>query len=184
MPPVEEGSHVTVASDPEIQSPITLDEYLHSAYQPDCDFADGEIQERLWGEPEHSLVQGALAYWFASHDKQWNTYTALSLRIRVAPTRVRIADVCLISRNAPREQVLATPPLAVIEVVSPEDRVSRFIERIDDYRRMGIHHIWVIDPKTRRGFDCSSGSWIETQSFAIEDSPIRVDLTAILAELT
>jgi len=170
-------------SDPEIQSPITLDEYLHTAYHPDCDFVDGEVQERLWGEAEHSQTQAALLHCFGSQDKEWNTQTLLSLRIRVAPTRIRVADVCLISRNAPREQIPTTPPLAVMEVVSPEDRVSRFLERIHDYRNMGIQHIWVVDPQTYLGYDCSSGSWIETQSFKIENSPVAVALSVILAEL-
>ncbi len=170
--------------DPEIQSPISLSEYLHTSYHPDCDFVDGEVQERLWGELEHSQTQGALAYWFGRHDKECNTHTLLSLRIRVAPTRVRIADVCLVSRDAPREQIPMVPPLAVIEVVSPEDRVSRFMDRLEDYRKMGVTHIWVVDPQTRRGYDCSTGSWIETQSFAVEDSPINVDLSVIFAELS
>lgn len=64
-----------LSSDPEIQSPITLEDYLHTSYQPDCDFVDGEVQERLWGEVEHSETQGALAFWFGSHDKEWKTYT-------------------------------------------------------------------------------------------------------------
>jgi Uma2 family endonuclease len=129
------------------------------------------------------VVQGALTYWFSNHDGEWDIHTLPSLRLRAAPTRIRVADVCLISRDAPREQILTVPPLAVIEVVSPEDAVSRFIQRIDDYRNMGVRHIWIVDPQTRRGFDCSTGSWIETQSFKIEGSPITVDLSVIFAEL-
>lgn len=176
-------SSSALGSDPEVVSPITLDEYLHTAYQPDCDFVDGDVQERLWGEPEHSAVQGALTYWFRSHDREWNIHTLPSLRLRVAPTRIRVADVSLISRNAPHEPIPAVPPLAVIEVVSPEDRISRYEQRIDDYRNMGVRHIWIVDPQTRRGFDCSTGSWIETQFFRVESSPVAVDLSVIFAEL-
>ncbi len=163
---------------------ISLDEYLHTSYHPDCDYVDGEVQERLWGEFDHAVVQDALIHWFRGHDKEWNTHTLLELRIRVAQTRIRIADVCLLSRSAPREQIPTTPPLVVIEIVSPEDRICRYFERIDDYRNMGIRHIWVINPQTRHSYDCSSGSWIETQSFAIENSPITVDLSVIFAELS
>jgi Uma2 family endonuclease len=163
--------------------PITLDEYLHTSYEPDCDYVDGQVQERNLGELDHGEVQGAFVEWFRSHGKQWNIRTIPELRIRVATTRVRIADVALLSRSEPAEQVPTRPPLAVIEILSPEDRVSRYEERIDDYRGMGIRNIWVIDPKTRRGFDCSSGSWIETQSFKIENSPVSVDLAVIFAEL-
>jgi Uma2 family endonuclease len=79
--------------------------------------------------------------------------------------------------------VLQQPPIAVIEVLSPEDRVSRYQQRFADYRQMGVAHIWVVDPKTRRGYDCSAGSWIEAMSFKIENFPITVDLSVIFAEL-
>ena len=162
---------------------ITVDDYLHSSYSPDCDYVDGEVQERNVGELDHAEVETALAIWFRSHDKEWNTRTVVELRIRVGPTRFRIADVCLISRDAPVEQVPQHPPLAVIEVLSPEDRVSRYQQRLDDYRRMGVQNIWVVDPESRRGYDCSTGNWIERPSFSIANSPITVDLATIFADL-
>src|ERR1039458_5066376 len=75
------------------------------------------------------------------------------------------------------------PPIVVIELLSPEDRISRYQERFADYRQMGIRNIWVVDPQTRRGYDCSTENWIEKTSFAIENSPIAVDLAVIFSEL-
>jgi len=163
---------------------VTVDEYLHSSYSPDCDYVDGELQERNVGELDHAKVQTALAIWFGSHDKEWNMSTVVEMRMRVSATRFRIADVCLISRDAPVEQVPQHPPLAVIEVLSPEDRVARYQDRLDDYRAMGVRNVWVVDPLHRRGYDCSSGSWIETMSFAIENTPVTVDLSTIFAGLS
>jgi len=162
---------------------VPVSEYLHGSYSPDCDYIDGELQERNVGELDHAEVQTALAHWFRSHDKEWNIRAFTELRMRISPTRFRIADVCLISRGEPTDQVLQRPPIAVIEVLSPEDRISRYQERFQDYRRMGIRHIWVVDPQTRHGYDCSTESWIETTSFAVENSPIAVDLSVIFAEL-
>jgi Uma2 family endonuclease len=165
------------------QVPVTVHDYLHTSYSPDCDYIDGELQERNLGELDHAEVQTALAHWFRSHDKEWNIRAFTELRMQITPTRFRIADVCLISRSEPAEQVLHQPPIAVIEVLSPEDRVSCYQQRFADYRQMGIAHIWVVDPTTRRGYDCSEGSWIETMSFKVENSPINVDLSLIFAEL-
>ncbi len=164
--------------------PITIDKYLKTSHSPDCDYVDGELQERNLGELDHGEVQGALVEWFRKHGREWNLRTIPELRIRVSPTRVRVADVCLLARSEPTEQVPTRPPLAIIEVLSPEDRISRYEQRIDDYRNMGVRHIWIVDPQTRRGFDCSTGSWIETQSFQIENSPIAVDVSVIFAELS
>ena len=165
------------------QPTITIDEYLHSSYQPDRDYVDGELQERNMGEKDHAEVQIALGYWLRGHDKEWNTRSFTELRMRVAPNRFRVADACIFPRNELIEQVPTRPPLVVIEILSPEDRFSRYEQRIDDYREMGVSHIWVIDPQARRAYDCSTGSWIETQSFAIDSSPIAVDLSVIFAEL-
>ena len=37
-------------------------------------------------------------------------------------------------------------PIAVFEVLSPEDRMSRMLIKLADYERMGIRTIRVIDP--------------------------------------
>jgi Uma2 family endonuclease len=165
------------------QVPVTVHDYLHTSYSPDCDYIDGELQERNLGELDHAEVHGALIQWFRNHAKEWNVRALPEIRMQVTPTRFRVADLALISRSGPAEQILQRPPIAVIEVLSPEDRVSRYQQRFADYRQMGIAHIWVVDPRTRCGYDCSAGSWIETLSFKVENSPISVDLSVIFAEL-
>lgn len=163
--------------------PISVSEYLHTSYRPDCDYVDGHIEERNLGELDHAELQGALLLYLDKFKQEWGIRGALEIRIRIAPSRVRIADVAILSIAAPREQVIVTPPVAVIEVLSPEDRIPRYVERLDDYRRMGVKNIWVVDPATRKGFDCSAGKWIETANFAVPDSPIRIDLAAVFGTI-
>ena len=95
----------------------------------------------------------------------------------------RVADICVISTSAPREQIIHTPPLAVIEILSPDDRVSRYRQRLEDYRTMGVKNIWVIDPAERKGFDCSTGNWIEATDFAAVGTPVELHLDAIFADI-
>lgn len=76
--------------------------------------------------------------------------------------------------------MLATPPLIVIEILSPEDRVSRYKERLEDYRRMGVPNIWVIDPMTLDGVDCSTGNWNKTETFRVEG----IEIYMAIHELT
>jgi Uma2 family endonuclease len=70
----------------------------------------------------------------------------------------------------------------VIEILSPEDRVARYNERLEDYRRMGVAHIWVADPEERRGFDWSAG-WQERARFEVANSPVYLDLPEVFATL-
>jgi len=162
---------------------ISISEYLHTSYRPDCDYVDGVIEERNLGELDHAELQGAFLLYFNQHKHEWGVRAVLEIRVRTSATHVRIADVAILSVNAPREQVIQTPPVAVIEILSPEDRVPRYAQRLTDYRGMGVKSIWVVDPAARKGFDCSTGEWIETTRFAVPDSPIYVDLAALFATI-
>jgi Uma2 family endonuclease len=166
--------------------PISVSEYLHTSYRPDCDYVDGFIEERNAGLFTHSETLGAALYCLSSLEQAWKITALPILKIQISPTRFRIADICLVSRQAPREQIIRTPPVAVIEILSPEDRRPRYSARLDDYRRMGVKNIWVIDPASRKGFDCSradNGGWIETMSFTAAGSAIHLDLAAIFAAI-
>lgn len=165
------------------QLPISVSEYLHTSYRPDCDYVDGVVEERNLGEFDHASVQRALLVWFIQQEGKLGVRAYPELRVQVSPTRFRVADICVLSTAAPREQIIQTPPVAIIEILSPEDRVSRYLTRLEDYRRMGVRNVWVVDPAERKGFDFSSGSWIETASFADAATGLRLDLAALFASI-
>ena len=121
--------------------------------------------------------------WFFQHRQEWELHVLVEMRVRVAAERVRIPDVCLVARGGEIEQVLTKPPLTVIEILSPEDRISRYNERLADYRRMGIPNVWVIDPANRVGYDCSTAAWLPNEEFRIAGSPIFLRLNDLWSEL-
>lgn len=162
---------------------ISLEEYLRTSYHPDCDYVDGEVQERNWGEFDHAAVQGFLTGCFFEHRAEWQLHVVPEVRIRVSSQRVRIPDVCLVARSQPVEQVLTLPPLVVIEILSPEDRISRYSQRLTDYRQMGIQNVWVIDPVNRVGYDCSTAAWLPVEEFRVANTPISLRLSDLWNEL-
>lgn len=156
--------------------PIRPEDYIGKSFRPDCDFIDGELQERNLGELEHSRMQMAILVWFARHLSDWRLELLPEMRVQTSAHRFRVADIAIIASDAPRERILITPPLIVIEILSPEDRVGRYKERLDDYRRMGVRNLWMVDPMTLEGFDCSSGSWNPTETFAVPGTEITLPL--------
>ncbi len=98
---------------------------------------------------------------------------------------MRIADICLISRDAPREQVTLTPPLLCVEILSPEDRLPRAARVMEDYARMGVSNLWLLDPKDRVAYDYASDGLLKltTNRLAIPNTEIHVDLTTLFAAL-
>ncbi len=161
---------------------IPIEVYLKTSYHPDCDYIDGEVEERNLGEREHARLQMAIAGFFYARAKEWNVDVLPEQRVRVSPIKVRIPDVCIIRLDLPYERVITVPPLVVVEVLSPEDRVRRYNERLEDYRGMGVKNIWVVDPETRTGYDWNAG-WHETEHFHAEGTPVHLDLPAIFAGL-
>ena len=162
---------------------IALSDYLETSYDPDLEYVDGELQERNVGKTDHARVQALLAMFFGACEQQWQIIVTTEQRIRVAATRVRIPDVTLVRPGALNEDVLSLPPLCVIEILSPEDTYSRTWEKAQDYRKMGVENIWLIDPKTRSGQMATAHGWLDTMQFEIPGTPVRLSLDDIFSRL-
>ena len=164
---------------------LTLEDYLHTAYHPDQDFVDDHLEERSMGEYEHNNLQAALIAWFFNRGAEWNVRVLPEQRTRVAATRVRVPDVCLVPRNSPSEKVRTTPPLLCIEIMSPEDRTSRTVRVLDDYLAMGVPHLWVFDPLDRLAliYNAAGLKLAGATRLTIPNSPIYLDLPELFATL-
>jgi Uma2 family endonuclease len=162
---------------------ISIEEYLSTAYEPDMDYVDGELEDRNVGEYEHNVVQKRILFWFDRRAKEWRVRAIQEQRTRLADSRVRIPDVSVFSRELPVEQVFTRPQMIAIEVLSPEDRHSRMDKKIRNYMDFGVRHIWVVDPATRTGWDCSDGNWARKERFEIAGGPIYLSLPELFAEL-
>jgi Uma2 family endonuclease len=126
---------------------VPVEVYLRSSYEPDAEYVDGKIEERPMGEFDHASWQLAILKWFWQHEKEWNIRALPELRVQAAATRYRVPDVTVLDRGRPIEQIITHAPLAVFEVLSPEDSLQRLKRKLEDYRTMGIPEIWVIDPQ-------------------------------------
>ena len=161
---------------------IPVEEYLRTSYRPDCDYVDGEVVERNMGRRDHGWLQTAVAAYFFSRRRQWNITVITELRIQVSPTRFRIPDVCVILGDTD-EQVPTKPPFICIEILSPEDRLSRVMERANDFLTMGVPNVWVLDPETKQAYTVTSGGLREVKSgvLATENPRLEVPLGEIFA---
>jgi Uma2 family endonuclease len=164
---------------------IPVEVYLTTSYRPDCDYVDGEVVERNVGTFDHAFVQGLLVSLFFNHAGEWNCLAIPEQRVRIDANRYRIPDVCVLRKSRTREQIITNPPLLCIEILSPEDRLSRMRERVDDFLAMGTEHVWIIDPGLRRGYVCSRTGLQEPENGVLEvpGTPIRVVLGELFADL-
>lgn len=164
---------------------VSVEEYLRTSYDPDCDYVDGAIQERNVGETPHSSAQKFFIAFFAQHEKAWGIRVFPEDRVQVSSTRYRVADICLVRRSTPLEKIIRTPPLLCIEVLSAEDRMSRTQDKVDDYIRMGVDAVWVIDPLRRCAWFAEGSSTLQpaAELLAIRGTEIKVVVADIFREL-
>ncbi|MGC2108995.1 MAG: Uma2 family endonuclease [Candidatus Korobacteraceae bacterium] len=164
---------------------ISVHEYLSTSYRPDCDFIDGELRERNLGELEHALIQSAVLVWFWGRQKEWNILPVVEQRVQVAATRFRIPDVSVLRADHPREPIITTPPLILIEVLSKDDTLRSMRERVDDYLNFGVQHIWILDPGSRRAYVCSRTGFQEPESgvLSVPGTPIRLVLSELFSQV-
>ncbi len=160
---------------------VSVEEYLHTSYEPDCDYVDGELVDRNVGEKKHAYTQGEIFFYFRQRRKEWNIFPIPEARIQVSATRFRVPDVAVFLRPEPDERIFTCPPFLCVEVLSPEDRMSRMQDRIDDYLNFGVRYVWVIDPSAFRAWVYAKGRIEEVKQGTLwtEDPRLEVPLTEL-----
>jgi Putative restriction endonuclease len=78
-------------------------EYLHSTFEPDGEYVNGEIEERNVGEYDHNAVQKAILISFHQNDKEWRTRSIQGQRTKMRSGNVRLPDVSVFPRDLPIE---------------------------------------------------------------------------------
>ena len=162
---------------------ISVSEYLSTSYDPDCDYVDGEVLERCLGERDHSKIQRNFILYFGTRMRKWSVHVFPEQRVQVSPTRFRVPDVCVVAGAEPDEQIFTKPPMLCIEILSPEDTMSRMMTRIEDYLAFGVPHVWVIDPSTRRAYNYTAAGMHEVKDGVLrtDDPQIAVPLAEIFS---
>ena len=163
---------------------VPVEVYLRSSFEPDAEYVDGVIQERAVGELDHAAWQKAIQQWFWRREEEWEIRVFAELRVQVLPTRYRVPDVVVLENTGPlkeMEQIVRTPPVAVFEILSPEDTLPRVLEKLSDYESMGVRGIFLIDPRSRKKYQYESGDLrhVEAADITVKQSEYAVNLNEI-----
>jgi Uma2 family endonuclease len=140
---------------------VPVEEYLSTDYSPDVDYVDGELVDRNVGEKDHSKLQMRLAGYLFNHRAEYGIHIFPEPRLQVSPSRFRVPYISVVVGPEPEEQIFTTPPFLCIEILSPEDRMSRVQNKIDDLLGFGVRYLWIVDPNTRH-------AWVHTRDAIAE----------------
>ena len=132
---------------------VSRQDYLRMAKGPnrsDVEYVRGEIVERGIPDLVHSGAQKRLIVIFSTMEDLHRVYAFPEVRLQLAEDVFRVPDVAVFSGAPPSQLVPDRPPLCVVEIVSRDDRYTELLQKLDEYHRWGVPHIWVVDPWLER----------------------------------
>ncbi|MBN3941033.1 Uma2 family endonuclease [Nostoc sp. NMS9] len=134
---------------------ITFEDYL--TYDDGTDFhyelVDGKLE--LMNPPtiEHFLIVDFLDTALKAEIKRCN-FTWLCFResgVRTGRNKSRLTDLCVVTLEQAREllnasAVFESPPLLIVEVVSPESVKWDYRYKRSEYAALEVPEYWIVDP--------------------------------------
>jgi Uma2 family endonuclease len=160
---------------------VAVNEYLETSYRPDCEYIDGELLERNVGELDHSRMQMLLAQYLFSKEKQLSIFVVPEQRVQVKSKRFRVPDILVVTGARPSTPVLQEPPFLCIEILSSRDSMEQMQDRIDDYLAFGVPNVWIVNPRQRRAFSCTTEGMREAKDGILRT--INPDIAVPIFEL-
>jgi Uma2 family endonuclease len=169
---------------------VPIEEYLNTSY-PDGDreYLDGLVVERNMGTPGHSALQKILIAHLAAFEKQLRIAVRPECRTRIRETRYRVPDVLVMVRPFRQtDRIVLDVPLAIVEILSPDDKVQDTLRRFREYENFGVRYIVQMDPEDRTTSIFVNGDLIsrDLSGFEVPDRGFlpfnSVELLALLDE--
>ena len=163
---------------------VPVSEYLTTDYSPDCDYVDGVLEDRNVGEHDHGRLQAVLIMLLGALEKKLGIHVTAEQRVQIRPTRFRVPDVCVVL-GKPDEQIFTRPPFLCVEILSPDDRMSRMDRKIRDYLDFGVRFVWLIDPVNRTAtiYTPHQATLVRDETLRTADPEIVISLADLFAAL-
>jgi Uma2 family endonuclease len=142
---------------------ITPEQYLATPFEREPELVRGEIAERTLPNLSHGRTQQRLAVRLDGVG-----YCCTEVRMRLAEDLYRIPDVVVFEGAGPAEEIPSSPPLLVVEISSPDDRLNDMLQKLEDYRVWGVPHIWLVEPELKKLHVYDNGSLREVKRFELQ----------------
>ena len=160
---------------------LSPEQYLATHYEREPEYVRGEIKEKPLPDAIHSWIQRVLLMMFVP--SQNGLFALAELRCQVAINVYRLPDVAVFLAGDRISRVPSTPPLAVIEIVSEDERYIELLEKLRDYAGWCVPHVWVVDPWTRQLACWQNGALVPIDALRLPEHDFDVRLDDLLKDL-
>lgn len=136
-------------------SPLSLEQFhqLYDGAKPAYEYWHGAAVQKSMPTLLHGIVQFILMTLL----KRDGWRTASEVRLKVVPEAEPVPDVIAVHGKFKGSYPSSAPELCV-EIMSPDDRLSKVIEKAKAYLSWGSQFVWIIDPEKRTAWTLSSES--------------------------
>jgi Uma2 family endonuclease len=122
---------------------ITPEQYLATHFEREPEYVRGELVEKSLPNNDHSKTQQRLSVLL---DRVGCCRP--EVRMRLKEDLFRIPDFALFESDP--ENVPTDPPLLIVEIASPDDRVRDVELKLQEFRAWGVAHVWFIEPELKK----------------------------------
>jgi Uma2 family endonuclease len=152
---------------------ITPEEYERMSFEgPEPDYVDGELVERPLPNYPHSRTAIRLGACFEALRDRHSVFACAELRLRLSTSRYRVADLCVYLGEEPAYPL--PPPLIVIEIISPDERHSELMSKLEDYEAWGVTHVWALNPELKRLYVFSRGTLAVVSRWQVPEIGVEI----------
>jgi Uma2 family endonuclease len=148
---------MTIASTTTTSKLVTAEELFAMGDIGRCELIAGEIIHMAPAGAEHGGIAAELLVrikQFVDANRIGKVYAAeTGFTITRAPDSTRAPDVAFVQSSrlpkAKRRGFFDGPPDLAVEVMSPSDRVSEVLAKVDQWLDAGTQSVWIVDPPNR-----------------------------------
>ena|SRR5579863_10128648 len=133
-------------------TPVSIEEYLSNPAFEHSEYVDGEVVPLNVGTKSHARIQGKC---FRRLDEFFDSRpggfvgTELHSRLLIGGrARYRLPDVAVVLQDhTPNAPYLEGAPDMVVEIKSPEDKITALFQKLDEYFANGAKLAWIVLPE-------------------------------------
>jgi Uma2 family endonuclease len=155
---------------------IGVEEYLGLVFddRPAPDYVHGEVVERTLPTLVHAQIQALLIVLLGRLLPKVHLTLLTEPRLQIESDLYRVADVAVYQGPRPEGRYGTRPPYVAVEIVSPDDRYTELTQRLEDYRRWGVAHVWLVDPQPKRLHEYTEAGLLQHASLKLPEFDFEI----------
>jgi Uma2 family endonuclease len=135
---------------------VTVEEYLATDYMPNAEYVDGVVVSKSMPTLFHGFIQLLLCSLVNARYPELLAIPELGLRL--SPSRVLIPDIGVQAKSRLQGPHASKPIFLCVEILSPDDRITKAFLKCEAYLSWGVPFTWIIDPDSQRAWTYSQGT--------------------------